>query len=122
MTSKRVVLVPDAAFRVDRSPSLCSAGRSDGAERFDGDVLGLCAPRMPARARLRVNLGGNELFWPYTGVPGRPVRRSVGSRGLSGPSTDACAAGTPNEPRTWPQRTAATIRTSLVALFAIPCL
>ena len=100
MTSKRVVLVPDAAFRVDRSPSLCSDGRSDGAGRFDGDVLGLCAPRRPARARVRVNLGRNELFKPYTGGPGHSVRRSCGLRWQSRPLTDMLAAGTPNEART----------------------
>ena len=42
---KRMISAPNAAFRVDRSPSLCSAGRFDIIELLHGDLHRLRRPQ-----------------------------------------------------------------------------
>jgi hypothetical protein len=80
---KRMISAPNAAFRVDRSPSLCSAGRFDIIELLHGDLHRLRRPQgarhSPKASRPR---SGEWSPRPFTAASGprsrfvRPVRPS----------------------------------------------
>ena len=81
---KRMISAPNAAFRVDRSPSLCSAGRFDIIELLHGDLHRLRRPQgarhSPKASRPR---SGEWSPRPFTAASGprsrfvRPARPST---------------------------------------------
>ena len=75
---KRMISAPNAAFRVDRSPSLCSAGRFDIIELLHGDLHRLRRPQgarhSPKASRPRSGEWSPRPFAAASGPQSRFVR------------------------------------------------
>ena len=75
---KRMISAPNAAFRVDRSPSLCSAGRFDIIELLHGDLHRLRRPqgarRSPKASRPRIREWSPRPFTAASGPRSRAMR------------------------------------------------